>query len=308
MKAIVTGGAGFIGSHMAERLVNDGWQVSVIDNLNTGDKKNIRDIEKKIKFMSANVSNISKLGRADVVFHYGIYSSTPMYRKDNSLVWKAISEFMKVMDYCLKNDCKLVFASSSSIYNGYQPPHNENMQPMVKDFYTEARYPMERLADLFNQMYGLRYCGLRFFSVYGDREESKKQFANMVSQIIWKGMLNKEVMIYGDGSQGRDLINIKDVVNANMLAYKSELNGIFNVGTGNSYSFNEIIEKVEKTMNNKIKRRYIENPLKNYVDIVRADTTKSREKLGFSAAITADDGIKQAYEYYRTLKKVPNIF
>ncbi len=279
MKAIVTGGAGFIGSHIAERLLKEGYSVSVIDSLNTGNKNNLKAISSKIKFIKGNSSQISKLGKADIVFHEGIYSSTPMYRKDNTLVGKAISEFIAVLNYCVKNKCKLVFASSSSIYNGYPPPHKEDMLPKVKDFYTEARYPMERLAELFRQMYGLEYCGLRYFSVYGDREESKKEFANMVSQIIWKGLLDKELVIYGDGTQRRDLINIADVVSANMLAAKSEENGIFNVGTGVSYSFNEIIEKVENAMGKKIKVKNIENPLKNYVEVVHADTGKSRDSL-----------------------------
>ena len=308
MKAIVTGGAGFIGSHIVERLLQEGYSVSVIDNLSTGDKKNLKNIENKIKFLKGNSSEISKLRKSDIVFHTGIYSSTPIYRKDNTLVGKAISEFIDVLNYCIKNESKLVFASSSSIYNGYPPPHNEEVIPKVKDFYTEARYPMERLADLFRQMYGLEYCGLRYFSVYGDREESKKTFANMVSQIIWKGMLDKEVMIYGKGTQRRDLVNISDVVSANLIASKSKENGIFNVGTGISYSFNEIIEKVGGIMGKRIKTKNIENPLKNYVDIVQADTKKSKEKLGFFTKINADEGIKAALDYYKTLKKVPDIF
>ncbi len=308
MKAIVTGGAGFIGSHIVERLLQEGYSVSVIDNLSTGDKKNLKNIENKIKFLKGNSSEISKLRKSDIVFHTGIYSSTPIYRKDNTLVGKAISEFIDVLNYCIKNESKLVFASSSSIYNGYPPPHNEEVIPKVKDFYTEARYPMERLADLFRQMYGLEYCGLRYFSVYGDREESKKTFANMVSQIIWKGMLDKEVMIYGKGTQRRDLVNISDVVSANLIASKSKENGIFNVGTGISYSFNEMIEKVGGIMGKRIKTKNIENPLKNYVDIVQADTKKSKEKLGFFTKINADEGIKAALDYYKTLKKVPDIF
>jgi UDP-glucose 4-epimerase len=307
MKAIVTGGAGFIGSHIAERLVNEGYSVTVIDNLHTGDKKNLKKISKKIKFVQKNASSIKTEGKADVVFHEGIYSSSPMYRNDPGLMGKAISDFISILEYCVKNDCKLVFASSSSIYNGYPPPHTETMFPKVKDFYTEARYPMERFADLFNQMYGLKYCGLRYFSVYGDGEESKGKFANMVSQIIWKGLLDKELIIYGDGSQRRDLINVRDVVSANIIAAKSGENGIFNVGNGKSYTFNEIIQMIEDIMQRKIKRKNIENPLKNYVDVVEADTTKSREILGFSPSVRIEDGIKAAYEYYKQLKKVPDI-
>ena len=130
----------------------------------------------------------------------------------------------------------------------------------------------------------------------------------MVSQTIGKGVLDKELVIYGDGTKRRDLTNIADVVSANMLAAKSKENGIFNVGTGVSYSFNEIIEKVGNAMGKKIKTKNIENPLKNYVDIVHADTKKSTEKLGFSAKIKPEEGINAALDYYRKLKKVPDIF
>jgi len=307
MNVIVTGGAGFIGSHIAEELVNKGFSVTVVDNLNTGDKKNLRNIKDKIKFIKADASKVENLPHADVVFHEGIYSSTPLYRNDPKLVGKAISDFISVLQYCVKNKAKLVFASSSSIYNGYEPPHKEDMFPKVKDFYTEARYSMERLADLFNQMYGLKYVGWRYFSIYGDREESKKGFANMVSQMIWKGMLDKEIVIYGDGSQRRDLVNIEDVVYANMLAMEKDVTGIFNIGNGKSYTFNDLIKIIGNIMGKQIKTRYIPNPLKNYVEVVEADTTKSKEILGFMPKISLEEGINKAFGYYSKLKKIPDI-
>ncbi len=307
MKAIVTGGAGFIGSHIAGRLMNDGNDVTVIDNFHTGNIANLKRYKKKFKLIKGDASRISKLPPAETVFHAGIYSSTPMYRADPTLVGKAISDFMAVLEYTRKNSARLVFASTSSIYNGYPPPHKEEMTPYVKDFYTEARYPMERLADLYNQMFGVSYIGLRYFSVYGDGEESKKEFANMVSQIIWKGLLDKPIRIYGDGSQKRDLVNVDDVVDANMLCAKNRIDGIFNIGNGKSYSFNEMISMVGKHLGKEIKVDKVPNPLKNYVDIVEADTTKMKSTLGFAPKVTLDDGVGRAIEYYKALKKVPNI-
>ncbi len=307
MKALVTGGAGFIGSHIARRLINDGWDVSVLDNFHTGDLKNLKDVENKYKLVKGDASKILTLPKFDAVFHHGIYSSTPMYRDDPTLVAKAISDFVSVLEYCRKNKVKLVFASTSSIYNGYTPPHKEEMVPHVTDFYTEARYPMERLSNLYQQMFGLEYCALRYFSVYGDHEESKKSYANMVSQITWKGLLKKPIRIYGDGSQRRDLVHVDDVADANLLCFKKNVSGVFNIGNGKSYSFMDSINLVSKHLDNKVKVEFVPNPLKNYVDIVEADTTKMKKVLGFTPKVSIEEGVKRTVEYYKSLKNVPDI-
>ncbi len=308
MKAIVTGGAGFIGSHIAEKLSDSGYSLTIIDNMHSGDIHNLGRIKGKYELVKGDSYVIQNQEKADAVFHEGIYSSTPMYRKDPSLVGKAITDFIAVLEYCRKNDVKLVFASTSSIYNGYEPPHRETMTPKVKDFYTEARYPMERLADLYSQMYGLKYCALRYFSVYGDGEESKKTYANMVSQIIWKGILDKELIIYGDGSQRRDLVNVADVTEANIMAHNKDVTGVFNIGGGKSHTFNQIIELVGQKLGKDIKVKYTENPLKNYVEVVEADTEKMKKILGFTPVVSIDEGINRAIAYYRRLDSVPDIF
>lgn len=309
MKAVVTGGAGFIGSHIAGRLMNDGHEVTIIDNFNTGSVSNIKRYKKKYKLVRGNASRIRKLPSADIVFHEGVYSSSPLYRADPTLVGSAISDFLEVLEYVKKNNARLVFASTSSIYNGYAPPHKETMVPFIKDFYTEARYPMERLAELYNVMYGTSYTALRYFSVYGDGEESKKGYANMVSQAIWKGLLDKPLKLYGDGSQKRDLINVDDVVDANILCIKKRIDGVFNVGTGKSYSFTDLAGMVSRALNKEIKIENVANPLKNYVDVTEADTTKMNTVLGFTPKVDLEEGIARAISYYKGLKpkKIPDI-
>jgi len=306
--AIVTGGAGFIGSHIVKRLANGDNKVTVIDALTTGSIDNLREVEGRYEFFRGRAKIIVDLPKADVVFHQGIGSSTPLYRTNRKLVAECIEDFIYVLEYCVRNEARLVFASSSSIYNRHKPPHKEEMIPFVTDFYTEARYSMERLADLYNQMFGLKYAALRYFSIYGPGEESKKSFANMVSQIMWKALLNKELNVYGDGSQRRDLVNIEDAVSANMRAYCADVNGVFNVGNGISYSFNEMISKVKEVTGKEVKVRYIENPLQNYVDVTEAETPKMLNVLGFKPSVELNAGIKSAFDYYSKLERVPDIF
>jgi len=305
---IVTGGAGFIGAHLVKRLVESSSNVTVIDTVTTGSLDNLREVDSKYKFIRGRAKLIADLPKADAVFHLGIASSTPLYRSDRRLVAECIEDFIYVLEYCVKNKSKLVFASSSSIYNGYKPPHKESMVPFVKDFYTEGRYSMERLADLYNQMFGVNYVALRYFSVYGTGEESKKGFANMISQIIWKALLGKELIVYGDGSQRRDLVNVEDAVSANLQAYSTATNGIFNIGNGVSYSFNEMVSKVKEVTGREVKIKYIKNPLKNYVDVVEAETSKMFKILGFRPSVELNKGIEVAFNYYSMLENIPDIF
>jgi len=306
MRAIVTGGAGFIGSHIVRQLISDGNEVIVIDDLSTGSLARLSGLE-GVKFIKGRSSLIKNMPAADVVFHEGAPSSTPLYRNDRTNVARVVEDFINVAEYCVKNNAKLVFASSSSIYNGHPPKHREDMLPKVTDFYTEVKYLMERLADLYSQMHGLEYVALRYFSVYGDGEEAKKHFANMVSQAIWKIVLDKEIVIYGDGSQRRDFTYVDDIVSANMLAYEKDVSGVFNVGTGISYSFNEMLGVLKEVTGREAKVRYVPNPLKNYVNVVEADTKKSESVLGFVPKVKFEEGVGKTFEYYSKLGFVPDL-
>ena len=309
MKAVVTGGAGFIGSHIVKRLVDDGYRVTVIDNFNTGSINNLDGIDLKYSLLKADSGEIIRSPSVDVVFHEGLYSSSPLYRADPLLVGKAINDFINVLEFCKNSGTKLIFASTSSIYNGHKPPHKESMGAMIKDFYTETRYAMERLAELYRQMFGLRYCGLRYFSVYGDGEQSKGQYANLVTQMIWKYLKKKPMLVYGKGEQKRDFIHVNDVVEANMAALKMDAVGIFNVGTGKSYTVNKAASMINEIIGKRLKLKYIPNPVKNYVDVVEADVSKTISALGFEAKTDLAVGIKKGLDYYKELSNddIPDI-
>jgi len=301
MRVVVTGGAGFIGSHLVEELCEKGYDVIVIDNFHSGNIKNIENFD--VRVIEADAGKILELKeKIDCIFHLGIYSSSPMYKKDRSLVYKALTDFIKIMEFVKETGCKLILTSSSSLYNGNETPWKEDMVIKPLDFYTEARYAMERIAKVYNLLYNTKTIILRLFSVYGTREEYKKGFANLVSQFIWYVLKDTPPIIYGDGSQSRDFIYVKDVVQAYIKAMELELDyDVFNVGFGKSYSLNELILLINKLTGKNIEAKYVENPIKNYVYHTLADTTKAKKILKFKAKVELKEGIKKILPYYESI-------
>jgi UDP-glucose 4-epimerase len=296
MKIVVTGGAGFIGSNLVELLVRKGHDVIVVDNLHTGSRKNLAEVEDRIEFIhrSCGEATSDAVGEIDGIFHIGIYSSSPMYREDPSLVGKAVNDFLQMLTLAKEQHVPMVWASSSSIYNGNPTPWKEDMPIRVKDYYTEARYAMERLADLHYDWHGTKTIGLRFFSVYGPKEEAKERYANLISQFLWSMQKGESPVIYGDGSQTRDFIHVADVTDCLLAAFTSERDhDIFNVGTGKAYDLNELSEIFNDVLSTEIPPTYVENPIKGYVQETLADTTKTRKELGFVASIELKEGIQK---------------
>lgn len=294
MRVLVTGGLGFIGSHTAERLVTEGHDVHVLDNMHTGSEANVSAIRTRIKITRGDAGTLATVpGKFDAVFHAGVYSSSPMYREQPQLTAKAVADWVSILEYCRKNDSTLAFASSSSLYNGNRPPQKEGMGIMVTDFYTEARYAMERLAELYNSLYSLPSAGLRYFSVYGPREQSKGRYANLLSQFLWAMRAGLQPVIYGDGTQARDFIHVDDVVNANLLALSYGGHGIFNVGTGKSTTLNDAVALLNRELGTAIRPKYEKNPIANYVSQTLADTSLAAGKLRFRASIPVEEGVRR---------------
>jgi len=292
LRILVTGGAGFIGSNLVEDLLAEGSDVTVLDCMDTGSVRNLSGLEGRLDIIEARCSEIPGLDlEPDAIFHLGIPSSSPMYKRDPSLVGKAINESIAVFELAMKSGARVVYASSSSLYSGLKPPHNEKMQFKVTDYYTEARLCIERMAELYHSLYGLSSAGMRFFSVYGPKEKEKGQYANMVSQFLWQLLDGKQPVIYGDGAQTRDFVYVKDVVRAMRLAMASDFQGVVNVGTGNAYSFNDVLMMLQDRLGLEAEPRYVENPIKNYVMHTLADTAKAEEALGFRARCSLKEGI-----------------
>ncbi|MDH5816034.1 MAG: NAD-dependent epimerase/dehydratase family protein [Candidatus Nezhaarchaeota archaeon] len=299
MRVLVTGGCGFIGSHIAEELCKRGFEVYVIDNLSLGIEENVHGLD--VKLIVGSSGDVICLGkRFDAIFHNGIPSSSPMYKRDPHLVSKVLSDMISILEYSKKNKSKVVLASTSSIYNGNPIPWREDMPIFATDYYAEARYYCERLCKLYSDLYGVECVVLRYFSVYGEREEHKGSYANVLTQMMWCGLRGEGFVIYGDGSQTRDLIYVKDVVEANIkaLEYGDSKFEVFNVGSGKAYSFNDMLNILKKH-GLKVKATYVENPIKNYVYHTLADTKKAEELLKFKARWSIEEVVPKLIDYYR---------
>lgn len=299
MSVLVTGGAGFIGSNLVDELLTAGEEVVVLDNMHTGSPVNLEGLRGNLKMIKASCNDLPGLGvHPEKIYHLGIPSSSPMYKKDPYLVGEALNGFIAVFELARKCGAKVVYASSSSLYNGLQPPHREDMTIKVTDYYTEARLAMERMAELYRQLFDVNSVGTRFFSVYGPKEAAKKQYANMVTQFLWEMQNGKAPVIFGDGSQTRDFTYVKDVVRALQLAMKSDFHGILNVGTGKAYTFKQTIEILNKNLGLDVEPQHVENPIKNYVLHTLSDNAKAEKVLGFKAKYSLEEGIKELLQFY----------
>ena len=295
MNVVVTGGAGFIGSNLVSGLIKE-HDVTVLDNLHIGSDDNLKDVRSEITFINDSSGNIgNRLSNSDIdaIFHLGIPSSSPMYKENPMLVGSAINDAISVFEFAKKMDAKVVFASSSSLYNGLPTPNREDMDVMVADYYAEARLGIERIAELYHKLYGISVVGLRFFSVYGPHERAKGIYANIVSQFLWEMQDGRIPVIYGDGEQTRDFIFVGDVVRACILAMEKDVSGAFNVGTGVSHSFNDVVVALNGVLGTDIEPQHIDNPVKNYVAHTLADLTKVKAALGFRSEYSLEEGIRE---------------
>ncbi|MBU7048315.1 MAG: NAD-dependent epimerase/dehydratase family protein [Theionarchaea archaeon] len=296
MKILVTGGAGFIGSHLVQFLLGKGYDIIVVDNFHTGTFENLREFKDEIEFINKSCGEISKreIGEIDSIFHLGIYSSSPLYRENPNLVGRAVNDFLNMLILSRAYNIRMVWASTSSIYNGNPTPWKENMPIYVKDYYTEARYCMERLARLHHDWYGTETLGMRLFSIYGKKEENKGKYASIVSQVLWCIKEGRSPLIYGDGTQSRDFVYVDDITEGLLLALESNIEyGILNLGTGRSCNFNELVKMINRILGADIEPNYVENPIKGYVHETLADTSTSQKLLGFNAHVHLIDGIKK---------------
>ena len=310
---LVTGAAGFVGSHIAERLLKEGHEVVGYDNLSLGSMENLKD--KNLKFIRGDLRDYCLLDMhmrdVDVVIHQGAASSTPMFKYD----WKNSFEtnvmgFANVLDSARKNDVKrVVFASTSNIYCGIfsNHPFTEGELGELPNFYETTKFMNEMMAERFSKEFGIQTIGLRYLSIYGKNERAKGKFANLVSQFIWDIAKDKEIEIYSKKVDGgyvsalRDFVYYEDVANANYLAsteeFPNNLPKIFNVATGKSTSISELALMIGQQMGKTPKIKFVDAPA-NYVWGGYASTLLADDILNFRTKWTLEEGIKELVSYY----------
>ena len=250
-KVLVTGGAGFIGSHLVDALVEEGHSVVVIDNLSTGKKS---QVNKKAKFIKADIRNLKKIKPCfkgvNLVFHLAARTSIQPSIKDpvstfDHNITGTLNGLLASRDAGVK---RVVYSASSSSYGDQDTlPLHEEMTPRFKSPYSLSKYVGEELCRLFSNLYGLESVSLRYFNVYGPRQIATGAYAAVVGVFLKQFKDGKPLTIVGDGSVQRDFTHVFDVVRANILAVQSIKVGkgeVINIGTGKNYSINEVASMI----------------------------------------------------------------
>ncbi len=309
MRILVTGGAGFIGSNIAEALVKGGHDVIVLDNFSLGSRENLSELGDKMEIVEGDVRSAETLEPlikgTDYVFHEAAASSAPMFEPDpRSGAEVNIGGFLNVLELSRKHKVSgVIYASTSSIYGGITGKQKESAPVTPPNFYSVTKLAREHLARLYALDYGLPTIGFRYFSVYGPHERPKGKYANMISQFLWDFQAGRSPVIYGNGTQSRDFTYVADVVQANLLAMEALSNkrrGVsgesFNVGTGRAATFNDTVNILNAALKKNIKPKYVKNEIKNYVQDTLADLTKVKKFLGYSPKFSLKEGIKKTIE------------
>jgi UDP-glucose 4-epimerase len=252
MKLLVTGGAGFIGSNIAEYFAEAGHTVRILDNMATGFLRNVPQYQ-NIEFIQGDICDSSTVEKAvsgmDYVFHEAALVSVPLSCEKPAEAFRINTlGTLNVLQACVKAKVnKFVTASSAAVYgNNPALPKRENMYPEPASPYAISKLDGEYLARMFYESYGLRTTCLRYFNVYGPRQDPKSPYAAVIPIFMERAKLGKDLVIYGDGLQSRDFVHIKDVVRANVAALENGDGQVFNVAMGKSVTVLELAENIIK--------------------------------------------------------------
>ena len=301
---VITGGAGFIGSNLT-RLLYEENDVIVIDNLLTGHFENISDVAGKVRFVKDDLKNLEMLKRefesADYVFHQAALPSVQRSVEDpitsnRNNIDGTLNVLVAARDCGVK---KVVFASSSSVY-GDTPtlPKREEMKPNPKSPYAITKLAGEYYCRVFSEVYGLKTVSLRYFNVFGPRQDPNSQYAAVIPLFITRILKKEPPIIFGDGTQTRDFTFVKDVVQANVLAAESQAEGVFNIACGRQITLNDLANQIMKAVGIKMEIIY-ENPRTGDIKDSLADISSAREKLGYDPKFDLNSGLRETIKWFQ---------
>jgi UDP-glucose 4-epimerase len=307
MKILVTGGAGFIGSHLAEELVKRNHEVRVLDNLSTGKMENLKGIAKKIEFLEGTITDKPTVDGAvrgcDCVFHEAAMVSVEESIKNPVRTWDInIRGTLLVLGAAYRSGVKrVILASSAAVYGDTLAlPKREDGAIAPKSPYGESKHINEMNAEKYHKDYKLQTVCLRYFNVYGPRQPPSSHYSGVISKFLAAALKRAPPLIYGDGEQTRDFVYVKDVVNANMLAMegKQAAGEIFNVGSGTEVSINQLWKQIAKIAKSKSVPLH-EPPRQGDIRRSFASTVKAEKLLGFKPQCSLEEGLKDTMEWIR---------
>jgi len=307
--AVVTGGAGFIGSHIADALTRNGLRVRVIDDLSTGHRENLEEITGDVEFTEGSVADEQLLKKvldgAELVFHEAAIPSVPrsVEHPRQSHVASVDGTFTLLLAARDQKVRRVVYAASSSAY-GDQPtlPKKEAMLPDPLSPYAVAKLVGEYYCQVFARVYGLETISLRYFNVFGPRQDPGSQYSGVVSRFISVLLNNQQPVIYGDGEQSRDFTFIDNVIDANLRAASvtSGFGSVVNVANGQRITLNQLLEELKAIVGKPEVKADYRDPRVGDVRHSLADISRARELLGYQPLVSLREGLQRTIDWWKT--------
>jgi len=308
MRYLITGGAGFIGSNIVDELVGRGQEVVVLDDLSAGKEANLERVRSQIAFHLGSVTDLAVVQEAcrgaDYVIHLAARTSVPRSvidpRETNRVnIDGTLNVLVASRDAKVR---RIVYAASSSAY-GETPtlPKVETMQPEPISPYGVTKYAGELYAQVFGRVYGLENASLRYFNVFGPRQDPTSQYSGVLSRFMLAVIEGAPLTIYGDGEQSRDFTYVANIVDETLRACQaSDASGkVFNGGTGVRITLNEVVKLMEAITGKKIPVRY-EPPRAGDIRDSQAEISLAKKVLGYSPLVTFEEGLRRTWEWYRS--------
>ena len=311
-RVVVTGGAGFIGSNLAKRLARDS-EVIIVDDLSTGSTENIEGLiqEEKVRFVNGSIADLPLLSElfqgVDCVFHQAALPSVPRSVKYPLACHEVnatgtLNVLLAARDSGVK---KVIYASSSSVYGDIATlPKSEDMTPNPQSPYAVSKLVGEYYCSVFHRIYGLPTACLRYFNVYGPGQDPNSQYSAVIPRFINRILEGNPPIIYGDGEQTRDFTFINDVVEANILAAKNNISGVFNISTGQRITINNLAATIARFIGKKLEPIYQE-PRAGDIKHSLADISKA-QGIGYKPGYTLDSGLKETINFFRNQGFTPS--
>ncbi|MEW5976977.1 MAG: SDR family oxidoreductase [Acidobacteriota bacterium] len=305
---LVTGGAGFIGSNLVEELVKQDATVRVIDNLSTGKEANLTALRHCIEFRRVDICDLeqvkSVMAGVDVVFHEAAIPSVPRSIIDPISSHNAdLTGTLHVLWAAKQAGVRrVVYAASSSAYGDSEElPKRESMQPRPISPYGLMKYVGEEYCRLFTDLYGLETVSLRYFNVFGPRQDPSSPYSGVLSRFITSMLRGERPVIFGDGEQSRDFTYVANVVKANLCAARaSDSSGrVYNVACGQRVTLNEVVKTLNRILGTQLTPEY-QLPRQGDIRHSLADIARAREDLSFVPDVGFEDGLRQTVEWYRS--------
>ncbi len=307
MRALVTGGAGFIGSHIVRRLLATGHDVRVVDNLATGRLSNLDEVIGDIEFFELDIRDAEALGSAtrgcDAIFHVAALPSVPRSIANPSASHETnATGTLNILTAARDVGAgRVVFASSSSIYGAARElPKQESMRPLPISPYAVSKLAAESYCRSFSEVYGLEAVALRYFNVFGPRQDPDSEYAAVIPRFIRLFAQGESPVIFGDGEQSRDFTYVENVVNANMAALEVPGIGgrVYNIACGHGITLNEIASRLRDEVGAEVEIEYGPERAGD-VRHSMADISAARADLGYEPTVTLEEGVHRTVDYYR---------